>query len=237
MGTASRFNDILKEEINAYAAWLPVANIFRLGDYGRMNDGVFTRIGNIQEDHGVTFRSAPGGGEVKLDFTSKGTTINRFTAGATVNAFPDEPVEGKLTIEFGSENAFLLKANLRITAMESIQMVANKLATIPEWKNAYRVIFATYASTKCALISSKTSSAKIEISGKAAALKRFELGEVSADISSTNKSEIGLDIVGEGGVVALGLFKLGWWDNSATTLASGANVPIEKDMKAIDDDL
>jgi hypothetical protein len=202
-----------------------------------MTDGVFTKIGNIQDDHGVTFNSAPGGGEVKLDFTSKGTTINRFKAGATVNAFPDEPVEAKLAIEFGSENAFLLKANLGITEMQSIQVVANKLATLSEWKNAYRVVFATYSSKHCALISSKTSNAKIELSGKAAALKQFELGEVSADISSSNKSEIGLDIVGEGGVVALGLFKLGWWDNSAKKLAPGDNVPFETDTKTIEDDL
>jgi hypothetical protein len=146
-------------------------------------------------------------------------------------------VEAKLAIEFGSENAFLLKANLGITEMQSIKVVANKLATLSDWKNAYRVVSATYSSKHCALISSKTSNAKIELSGKAAALKQFELGEVSADISSSNKSEIGLDIVGEGGVVTLGLFKLGWWENSAKKLAPGDNVPFETDTKTIGDDL
>jgi hypothetical protein len=173
MGTAARFNDILKNEINVFAAWLPVTNTFRLGDYGRMTDGVFTKVGNIQDDHGVIFNSAPGG-EIKLDFTSKGTTMHRFKGGAEVNAFPAEPIEAKLAIEFGSESAFLLKANLGINEMQSIQAVANKLAKISEWSNSYRVVSAVYSSKNCAIISSKASNAKIEISGKAAALKQFE---------------------------------------------------------------
>jgi hypothetical protein len=222
MGTASRFNDIMKDELNIFAAWIPVTNTFQLGDYGLISDGVFVKIGNITTDHGVTFQSKPGP-ESKLDFTSKGTAMARFAGGTTVTAFPDQPIDAKLTIEFGDENSFLLKANLTVMQMQDINAVASKLAELPNWKNKYRVVSAVYNGKQCAMISSKAANSKIELSGKATALKQFELGAVSAELGVSNKKEIGLDLVGEDGVVGLSLFKLGWWDNSPKVLGPGEN--------------
>jgi hypothetical protein len=48
MGTARDFDDILKRELNIHAAWLPVTNTFRLGDYGIVSDGVLVPMGNIK---------------------------------------------------------------------------------------------------------------------------------------------------------------------------------------------
>jgi hypothetical protein len=49
LGTARLFSSILHHEISAYAAWMPVTNTFRLGDYGVISDGVFVKMGNIEE--------------------------------------------------------------------------------------------------------------------------------------------------------------------------------------------
>jgi hypothetical protein len=41
MGTPRLFDQTLKSQLQINAAWLPVSNIFKLGDYGVMSEGVF----------------------------------------------------------------------------------------------------------------------------------------------------------------------------------------------------
>ena len=68
MSTAALFNSILHAELNAYAAWLPVTNTFKLGNYGLISNGVFTPIGNITE-FGIVFAEEQGP-PATLDLTS-----------------------------------------------------------------------------------------------------------------------------------------------------------------------
>lgn len=207
MGTASRFDGILKEELNIHAAWIPITNTFRVGDYGLVSEGVLVKAGNIKDDFKVTFKVAPGKPS-KLNFTSKGTKFVRVAGGAEVKAFADNTIDAKLTIEFSNTDSFLLKANLGCFEMQDLANVAKKLAVHKLWKRKYTVVSATYSSKDCALISSKAANSSIELSGKANALKQFDLGAASIGVQASQKQDIGLDIVGEAGVIGLALFKL-----------------------------
>jgi uncharacterized DUF497 family protein len=221
MGTASQFDSILKEELNIHAAWVPITNTFRLGDYGLISSGVLVKAGNISNDFGVSFDQAPGPPSV-LNFTSKGTKSLRFAAGAQVNAFPDNDVDAKLSVEFASASSFLAKANLMVAEMQNVNAVAKRLVEIGAWKRKYIVVSAVYFGKQCAIISSKSANSKIELSGKANALKQFDLGAVAANVESSTKQDIGLDLVGESGVVGLSLFKLPWgWGDDPKTLGGG----------------
>ena len=207
MGTASQFDGILKRELNIHAAWIPITNTFKLGDYELVSDGVLVKAGNIRDDFGVPFQQAPGS-EAKLNFTSKGTKVFRFAADAEVKAFPNNDVEAKLSVEFTSASSFLIKANLTVLEMQNVSAVAKKLADTPKWRRKFIVVSAVYTGRDCAIISSKSANSKIELSGKANVLKQFDLGAVSANLSASSKRDIGLDLVGESGVVGLALFKL-----------------------------
>jgi hypothetical protein len=241
MGTASQFDGILKEELNIHAAWIPVTNTFRLGDYGMVSEGVLVKAGNIRDDFGVSFQQAPGPASL-LNFTSKGTKTFRLAGGAEVKAFRDNDVEAKLSVEFTTANSFLLKANLTVLAMQNVNAVAKKLADSPKWKRKYIVVSAVYSGKDCAIISSKSANSKIELSGKANALKQFELGAVSVNLEASAKQDIGLDLVGESGVIGLALFKLPWgWGDDPKTLADG-EVKVEKSTdkdwpKSLPDDM
>lgn len=118
MGTARDFDNLLKRELNIHAAWLPVTNTFKLGDYGLFSDGVLVKAGNIKDDFGVPFAPAAGP-PLKLDFKSKGTSIIRTTASGTVAVLPEEDVDATLTVEFSSESSFLVKANLTVVEMQN----------------------------------------------------------------------------------------------------------------------
>jgi hypothetical protein len=237
MGAARQFDQVLKDQLNIHAAWVPILNTFKIGDYGVVSDGVFVKIGNISSDFGVSFEQAPGQG-ITLNFTSKGTNIYRVAGSAEVNVFPESDAEAKFTVEFNKESSFLLRANLAMTEMQNLNQVAQGLSAKPDWRNKFRVVHAVYIGRNCALISSTANNSKIELVGKAKALKQFDIGAASVEVSATNKREIGLDLLGKTGVVGLGFFKLGWWSGEPKTLAEGT-VPIElsKDVKNLIDDI
>lgn len=225
MGTARDFDDILKRELNIHAAWLPVTNTFKLGDYGIISDGVLVAMGSIKGDFGVNFTQAPGP-NVQLNFASKGTSMVRVAGGATVEQFPGSDVDAKLTVEFKRERSFLLKAKVTVAQMQGLNEVAGKLNSVPQWEGRFRVVSALYIGTSCALISSKAAGSKIELSGKANALQHLDLGAAFAEVQVTNRTEIGLEIVGKKGVIGLAMFKLGWF-NPVKVLGAGEEMPIE----------
>ena len=237
MGTARDFDAILKQELKIHAAWLPVTNTFRLGDYGLISDGVLVTVGNIKDDFGVSFTQAPGP-DAQLNFASQGTTMVRVAGGATVEQFPGGDIDAKLTVDFKRERSFLLKAKLTVAQMQSLNAVAAKLNNVPQWEGRFRVVSALYLATGCALVSTKAAGSKIEISGKANALQQLDLGAASAGVQVTTRTEIGLEIIGKKGVVGLSLFKLGWW-NPIKVLGPGEEMPIQtlKDWGDVPDDV
>lgn len=237
MGTARDFDRILKQELNIHAAWLPVTNAFRLGDYGLISDGVLVAMGNIKDDFSVDFKQAPGP-DAQLNFASKGTSMVRVAGGATVQQFPGGDVDAKLTVEFKREHSFFVKAKLTVSQMQGLNEVARKLNSVPQWEGRFRVVSALYTGTGCALISSKAAGSKIELSGKAHALQQLDLGEAFAGVQVTNRTEIGLEIVGKKGVIGLAMFKLGWF-NPVKVLGAAEEMPIEtlKDWPDLPDDI
>ncbi|WP_422016783.1 hypothetical protein [Reyranella sp.] len=210
MGTGSDLDKILKTELNLHAAWIPIANTFRVGDYGLVSNGVVVKGGNIKDDFGIDFKAAGGTKKLQVNFMSKGTTLIRSANGAQVPAFTnDGDIDAKLTINFSITNSFLLKAaELNSFEMQDLINVARKLAEKKRWKRAYRVVSAVYSASDCAIISSKSSNSSIELSGKANALRHFDMGAASVGIEVSKKQDIGLEIIGERGVLGLALFKL-----------------------------
>lgn len=229
MGTARAFDALLKKTLNIHAAWLPITNTFELGDFGLMSDGVLAKMGNIKRDFGIGFVQARGK-DSKLDFVSKGTRVVRVAAGVQVNPMPDIDVDAKLTVEFGSKSAFLAKATLSVVEMQDRNQVAQKLAVEQSWQSKFRVVSSVYTGRSCSIISSKDANSKIELSGKAKALRQLDLASASADIEVTLSENIGVQIVGATGAIGLALFKLRWLVGGPKILARSARrVAVESD--------
>jgi hypothetical protein len=219
MGTASLFDDVLKQELNIHAAWLPVTNTFEIGDYGIASGGVLVKMGNIRQ-FGVAW-TAGDGPPATLNFTTKGTNMVRVVGNAKVDAFPNAPVDASLTIEFEHDSSFFLKTALTVSQMQDLAAVADRLAQVPQWKSQYRVVSATYTGRQCTILSSKAANSKIALSGKADALRQLDLASASAGIDVSSSEQIGLNLVGETGVVGLSLFKLRWLVGGVRVLDTG----------------
>jgi hypothetical protein len=216
MGTASLFDGILKGELNIHAAWLPITNTFEIGDYGLISDGVLVKMGNVRAlGIGWTAKDGP---PAQLNFASDGTRMTRAIGNASVQAFPDQDIDASFTIEFERDSSFLVKARLTSSEMQDLAAVARQLSDHPDWKSRYRVVSAVHVGQQCTILSSKGANSKIVLSGKANALKQLDLAAASVGIQTSSSERIGLDIVGQSGVVGLSLFKLRWLIGGIETL-------------------
>jgi hypothetical protein len=78
-----------------------------------------------------------------------------------------------------------------------------------------------YTGEKCTIISSAASGSKIELKGSAKALKEFDIGNVAAGITASSDENIGIQLIGQSGAIALTMFKLRWlFGSSPKTLAT-----------------
>ena len=208
MGLAEAFNDALYDHLTVYAAWFPVVNTIKVGDFGVIEDGVFRQLGNISK-FGVAVSTTPGPA-ASIDFVSDGTTATKFVAGTQVDRFPDlGSLDAKLEFEFKRDNACLIRANLSVQEMVDLQGVAERLKALDQWENHFKVVSAIYIGEQCVIIVCKEANTKISISGKADILKQVELGKVEFSPSFESSKSACFKTIGETGVVGIRLFKLG----------------------------
>ena len=73
------------------------------------------------------------------------------------------------------------------------------------WRDSFKVVTRVWTAEKAALLSTVAADTKVVLDAKAPALKKFQLGEVDANINISKSRELGLQLVGARGVIGLGL--------------------------------
>jgi hypothetical protein len=221
MGVAADFSKHLHRELQAYAAWLPVANNFVLGDYGVISEGVFQRLGNIAE-FDVAFQAGDSDA-ANLNLSSEGARKVNLVGDAEVNALPDQPIDARVRIEFAQKDSYYV-TTADTTAIEilDIRKVADALAKRSKaigFRRKYRVVWSTVTGHNCLIVTSLSDNAAFELGGKADALRQLGVGAVDANLEITKDDNVGLTMVGKTGVVGLRLFKLKWVGGAPQLLA------------------
>ncbi|MPR36739.1 hypothetical protein [Salmonirosea aquatica] len=222
MGLPNQFNDLIQNQLNVYAAWLPVTNNFKLGDYGIFSDGVFIKMGNIAE-FDVAFERATGP-DASLDFTSADTLVSKFAGGAEVDVIPAGAIYAKIAFKFQKERSFLIKApTIRVNEIQNTQQVANRLKDTDGWEKKWKVVFQTFEAVDPLIISTLSAGTEITFGGNAQALKELKLGNAEVEVGTTK--ELGLKVQGKSGVIALGLFKLKLFGGGVNVLTRDLTAP------------
>lgn len=233
MGVPAEFSKRLHEAIGAHSAWPPVTNSFGLGDYGLVSDGIFQRLGNIQEfDIGFASSESPA---ADLDMKSSDATRVAMVANVVVDALPPAPIDAKLRIELGGKGSYYAKAT-RMTSvdMTNVGQVAGALERAPGWRRKYRVVRSVIVAHDCLLVTASADQATFELSGNADVLNVLNIGAAGASVSITNDTNIGVTIVGRTGVIGLRLFKLKWFSGDPRFLKPGEEADFDD---ATDDEL
>ena len=205
MAIAKQFNNIIERQLHVFAAWLPVTNTFKLGDYGIITDGVFVKMGNIKEfDVDI---SEGTGNESSIDFTSEGTRVINFAAGAQVDVIPEGAIDAKVTFKFDKEQSFIIKSpTINVDQMENVNEAGEKLMANPKWQDRFKVVHQTYLAKQATIISTIDAGTEVTLTGDAKALEKLNVGDASINLTSNNK--LGLTIQGQEGVIGLGLFQI-----------------------------
>lgn len=212
-GLARTFNQSMKKEINAYAAWFPVSNTFKIGDFGLIEGGVFRSVGNLAGRFPEIELKVEAGPPSKIDFVSSGTRMIRFGVGGEVDSFSAlGNAEAKLKLQFDRKNSVVVKANLRSEQLINIEDVALKVSAKSSWNNSYKIISSVYVGEKCVVICSREAGTEVVLEGKANVLKQVEAGKVDGVVSITASKNSVFKSIGETGVICFKMFRIGGRD-------------------------
>lgn len=208
MGIKQVYNRVLDRELNAHAAWPPIANTFALGDYGIFDGGVFQRLGNISE-FGVQVQSKVSP-QAALKFSSEGTTIVRTAGGLEgLEAFPPAGIDGELKFEFSSANSLVVRASaIQLAEMQNVAEVANALKRKKPWRWRYKVVRQLWRAEAPVILAARESGTSVALSGDVGLLEQVELGSVAGQLEVRSTGNVALEFVGRSGIVGLGLFRV-----------------------------
>jgi len=213
---AKSYEKAIKKELTAHAAWFPITNTFKVGDYGFFEGGVFRSIGNIKDKYpNIDLRVAQGPG-AKVNFSSEGTRTFKFdAAGNVVGSFAQlGDAEAALKFEFTKQNSVVLKADeITLEQLQNIEEVAAFLASKDTWKRKYKVISHAYTGENCIVICARESGSEFTINAKADILSDIEVGKANAGFETSSSNSSTYDSIGETGIIALRFFKLNWLGN------------------------
>jgi len=212
-GLAKSYEKAIYKELRAHAAWLPVTNTLKVGDYGFFEGGVFRSIGNLTDKYPELSLKVEQGPSTKIDFTTEGTkTVKLNASGETTDSFARlGDAKASLKFEFTKKNSVVVKINeINVEQLQNIEEVADFLVSKDNWKKKYKVISATYSGNDCLVVCAREAGTEFQISGSANLLKAVESGKAEAGLEISSSKSSAFNSVGESGVVALRMFKLNW---------------------------
>lgn len=205
---------VMRKNFRMNAAWLPLTTPFRLGDYGLWRGGVFSPLGNVADDFGVTV-DAEDGEPVSLDFESKGVVVVDDEVSASGSTKGANVVDGEvgLVIRASQSQSFVIKApSLTSRRMTNVAKVADQIDRLrdadkgPPWSWRYKIVTEIFTGDNVTILATIESDTTIRLSGKADTAREILNAAVKADVSA-DKS-LGLSFLGATGPVGLRLARI-----------------------------
>lgn len=206
-----KYSKEIQKQLGMRAAWLPVTNTFRCGDYGQFDKGVFMKVGNIYDRYADLTKDIDAGPAASINYVSEGVrTLKLNAAGEPIQSFSElGEFQATLKFEFTKKNSIVLNAK-EITSLEiqNVGEVADYLNSKPEWRHKYRIISSVYVAKGATVLCSEESDTSFSIHASAEVLKQIELGKLSAGLEfDTERSKV-FNSIGDEGVLAMKLFKV-----------------------------
>lgn len=216
-GLASSYEKAIKKELGAHAAWLPVTNTLKVGDFGYFESGVFRSVGNLKDKYPDIAMDISPGPPTKLNFTTEGTRASKIGLGGnTTDSFAAlGDVEASLKYEFSKQNSLVLKIDkVEVNQLQNIDDVALALAAKSNWRKKYKVVSATYTGKNCLIICAREANSDFTINASAHILSEIEGGKAEGDFKTSSSNASTYDSIGESGIVAIRLFKLNFFNKT-----------------------
>jgi hypothetical protein len=238
MGIAQSFNKAIDRQLAAHAAWMPIVNAFKIGDYGVFKDGVFQSLGNVRDKYPEINFTIEDGPPADIDFASEGTKSFKFDAdgNATTSFTSLGNLDATLKFVFESADSCVIKAKLTCKQLKNVEEIGKVLAKKKDWRNIFSVVSKTYTGEKCVIICAKEAGTEVSLQASADLLKQVEIGKVEAGIGFTSNRKSSFNAIGETGIVALSLFKLNLFGNVKVLEGEEPKFEIEEVKGEVEDD-
>jgi hypothetical protein len=205
-----KFSRFLLANHGMRAVWPPTSP-FKPGDFGKFENGVFRKLGNVNKNFDVKYKVVPGG-QMDISMSSSQTRETKFQGGVKVQTFTKNiGGSGRIEISFRKKHSFYFQAkNCKSKQVESIYELSQKIADeVDSWRHSlWWVLSEVYEAPSCIILASKNENSKVKLSGDVKALIKVVEGKVDADISVTGKSNMKNCILGKKGPVMLGIFRV-----------------------------
>lgn len=239
MGVAQNLNKAFQKDLRSYAAWWPVVNSFKVGEYGVFKKGIFESQGNLLSKYPkIKLDIQPAEKTIDFEFTSEGVKTYKLDAsGKTVTSFAGLGDAGAtLKMVFVKENSCKVTAKMSVNELKNIDEVGKFLAGKSDWRNKFSVVSKTYTGTNCVVICTREADTEVELSASADILQQVEAGKVEASVGFKSSNKSTFNAVGETGVLALKLFKLNIF-NKVKTLAGALEIGKDFEITELEGDM
>ena len=182
-----------------YANWMPDQAI-ALGDYGILNDGIFTHLGNVSQWGVKGIVDSPQSGTDQIQFASKGAASVTFNAAGSVAVGGVLNTKPSLKIDFSSERGVFFNA-----AACKHHMVDDKNALAAaimhlyrdgkgKWKRDWVVVTDFIEARAATIMVSGGSSASIELEATAD-VPKIDLANASLGLAIKSSTNIGYQLI------------------------------------------
>lgn len=215
MSVSKTFEKAIRSQLNANAAWFPVTNTFRLGDYGLFDGGIFKEMGNIFDEYPELEKHEEAGQETDINFMSSGVSEIKMGADGTIVDSFAALGDGEASLKFvmSNDDSVIVKAKLSVVKLKNVNRLGTQLSAKNNWRKKFKVISSIYTGENCIIVCSKSGGTEFSISARANVLKALEGGSLSGGFSTNSNRENLFEVVGQKGVVAFELFKVNWANN------------------------
>ncbi|MGV8915834.1 MAG: hypothetical protein ACOH1X_10355 [Kaistella sp.] len=194
-----------------HATWLPGVNL-QLGDIGTMDNGVFTRNGNIKKQ-GISFEIREDKTRTTLEYYSQGgVSVSQKLSGKAAppgSVFGD--IDAGIIVEFLKDKAVLFKANN--TSSPSIEDAIAlgkevlKRYEAGEWNKNYVIITEILEAETLTVLISNQANTKVELKAQAnIKASHFDIADAAFKFGTEIKGGLETHIIAQEG--ATPLFKM-----------------------------
>lgn len=193
----------IKHQLGSYfGTWLPNAPV-NVGDYGTVEDRIFTSIGNVGS-LGCKVEVATGE-PTHLHFTSTSGVTVKHLSSVDANV-PSTKIEAGLEIAFSKQDGIFFNAAesvvKRITNSAQIESTLLKLTKANKWKKDWVVVTGVVSTGATTIAISKSDRASITLRAKGN-FAEIDLANASVNLQIEATSNIGLQLIAEKGLVPL----------------------------------
>jgi hypothetical protein len=200
MGMANKYCDLINDNFGGtyYPTWLPSVNML-LGDYGILDDDVFTKQGNIR-DFAIHFQADLGVQVHDFEYKSQGTSS--LDIGAGVGGFVNVGLQFKFSKKF---DTYFLASECQQSLMlgqSAVMKQARQEFLANGMKNYYIVVEVLKAGATTILIASDKN-AEFAVEAKSSVVPKIDLKNPSIALSQKKATNMGFKLTAASGLTPL----------------------------------